>query len=154
MGRRRRDKPPFPWRKKLKEAGRNGLWWGGVGGAGAAVTVPEPFTILISAAIGFVGGTAAYFDGAYAAHRNDDPLPVFDRSTAFLFDTVLTILCLLFFVFPALYLDHTLRPNSFLPGMRSLPGWFGFAAMFLSAFLIPVVRGLICNLGLAREADD
>jgi hypothetical protein len=156
MGRTNPGDPikPFPFMKKLKEAARNGVWWGAAAGGTAAVTVPEPTVITISAAIGFVGGTISYLDSAWVAHRNDDPLPMFDKKTTFLFDLVLTILFLLLFVLPAIHLDYILRPNSLLPGLRSLPGWFGFAAIFLSAFLIPLIRGLICNLGLAREARD
>jgi len=109
--------------------------------------------IIWSGLIGFAVGAFAYLDSAYVAHRNDEPLAVFDRQTVFLFDTVLTLLFIMLFVLPALSLDHALRPSSLLPGFAHLPGWFGFASMGMSAFLIPAIRALICNFGLARELE-
>jgi hypothetical protein len=85
--------------------------------------------------------------GEYVKHRADDPSPVFDGPTTFLFDVTGYIVCLLLFVVPALGLDHALRPHAVLPGL------FGFAAMFLSAFLMPVLRGLLINLGVVRSGD-
>jgi len=146
MAQRTGERRPFKKLKTLREAMRNGMWWGATGAGGAAVTVPHPAVIVALGLIGFAGGTIAYFDGAWVAHRNDDP--IFDRPTTFLFDTVATIICLMLFVTPALRLDKVLRPGA------ALPGWCGFAAMFLSAFLIPTTRGLLCNLGLTRQSDD
>jgi hypothetical protein len=124
---------------------RNGLWWGATGAGGTAVTTASHSAIALAGGIGLVGGAFAYFDAAWVAYRNDEPR--FDSQTTFLFDTAATIVCILLFVVPAMRLDFEIKPNAPLPGL------FGYAAMFLSAFLIPVTRGLLCNLGLVREAD-
>jgi hypothetical protein len=137
-------KPKFPWKKASKGAFRAGCW-GAATGAGSGSVTGSPTKTVIFGVIGFVGGAGAHFHGEIVKHREDDPLPVFDDATTFLFDTVMMIVCLLLFVFPAMQLDRTVWPG------EALPGYFGFAALFISCFLIPVMRGLICNLGLARE---
>lgn len=140
-------KPKFPWEKATKGSFRAGLWGAMTGGGSGSVT-GSPAKAAIFAAIGFVGGAGAHFHGEIVKHREDDPLPVFDDSTTLLFDTVMMIICMLLFVLPAMQLDHSLRLT------EALPGYFGFAALFLSCFLIPVTRGLICNLGLASDPGD
>jgi hypothetical protein len=140
-------KPKFPWKKALKGSWRAGVW-GAVTGGGSGSVTGSATKAAMFAGIGFVGGAGAHFHGEVVKHREDDPLPVFDDATTFLFDTVMMIVCLLLFVVPAMHLEHSLWPN------EALPGYFGFAALFLSCFLIPVTRGLICNLGLAREPRD
>jgi hypothetical protein len=141
-------KPPFRWGRTLKSSAALGSGAAGTAAATAAYTSGDPITVAVAAAIGFVGATTTNFAGEYMKHRADDPSPVFDGPTTLLFDTAGYIICLLLFVVPALGLDHALRPGA------SLPGLFGFAALFLSAFLMPVLRGLLINLGVARNADD
>jgi hypothetical protein len=94
-----------------------------------------------------VGSTVSSFTGEYVKHRADDPSPVFDGPTTLLFDLTGYIICLLLFFVPAISLDHALRPDA------ALPSPFGFAALFLSAFLMPVLRGLLINLGLVRDGS-
>lgn len=140
-------RPPFPWRRAIAGALTVGVGSGATTAGCAACTVPEPFTIATVGAIGFAGATLSNFGGEVVKHFADDPSPLFDGRTRFLFDTTGYVICLLLFVVPALALDHALRPAA------PLPGYFGFAALFLSAFLMPVLRGLLINLGLAREED-
>ena len=116
--------------------------------ATTAVTVPEPTTIATLAAVAFAGGAAFGLAGEYMNHRADDPAPVFNGPTTLLFDTAGMVLSFLLFVVPALRLDLALRPDDPLPGL------FGFMALFLSVFLVTILRGLLCNLGLAREEED
>ena len=140
-------RPPFRWGVALAAAAAAGVVNAATAAGAAAVTVPEPTIIALLGGIGFAGGTVSSLAGGYVKHLLDDPSPVFDGPTKILFDAVGYIVCLLLFVFPAFGLDHALRPAA------ALPGSFGFAALFLSTFLMPVVRGLLINLGFARDAD-
>ena len=140
-------RPPFPWRRAAAGAVTVGIGTSGTAASCTAATFPDPATIATVAAIGFVGGTASNFCGEVVKHYFDDPAPLFDGRTRLLFDTVGYVISLMLFVVPALALDHALRPAA------PLPGYFGFAALFLSTFLMPVLRGLLINLGLVREED-
>jgi hypothetical protein len=109
-----------------------------------AIHFPEPHTIALVGGISFAGVFAFSLGGEYINHRADDP--VFDGRTTFLFDTTGVVLSYLLFVMPAIGLDQTLHP--------AIPGAYSYAALFLSAFLITVLRGLFCNMGWARESED
>jgi uncharacterized membrane protein len=139
--------PPFPWKKAWRNSIVKGAECATLGGAATAVTAPEPVTVAIVSAISFAGGVSFGMFGEYMNHKTDDPAPVFDARTTLLFDTVGMVVCFLLFVIPAIRLDHAL-------GLSDPQGWrFFYMALFLSAFLVTILRGLMCNLGLAREAD-
>lgn len=140
--------PQFLWGKALRNAAVKGTETGAISAGTAAVTVPEPVTIATVGAVGFAGGALFALAGEFMNHWTDDPAPVFDFRTTLLFDTTGLVLSFLLFVIPALQLDHAMNPGA------ALPGWFGYMALFLSSFLVTVLRGLLCNLGLAREEDE
>jgi hypothetical protein len=141
-------KPPFRWSRTSKRSVAVGAGNAATAAAAAAASGADPIAICVAAGIGFVGGGATDFVGEYMKHRADDPSPVVDGPTTLLFDVSGYIICLLLFFVPALALDHALHPAS------PLPGFFGFAALFLSVFLMPVLRGLLINLGLVGRARD
>jgi hypothetical protein len=146
MTRRSPHAPPprFPWRKALRNAGVKGVEEAVIHGGVTALHFPEPNIVALAAAITFAGGFVFSFGGEVINHRADDPL--FDARTTFLFDTTGVVAAYLLFVMPALALDQSLHP--------AIPGAYSYAALFLSAFLITVLRGLFCNMGWAREPEE
>lgn len=144
------DKPPAPFAWGKAATGTLIMSVGGAATAAgsAAYTSGDSTTMAVVAGIAFAGTAAFGFLGEYIKHRADDPSPVFDGPTTLLFDLAGYIVCLLLFYIPALGLDHAVRPAAALPGL------FGFAALFLSALLLPVLRGLLINLGLVRDARE
>jgi hypothetical protein len=146
------DKPPAPFAWGKAATGTLVMSVGGAATAAgsAAYTSGDSATVAVVAGIAFIGTAAFGFLGEYVKHRADDPSPVFDGPTTLLFDLTGYIICLLLFYIPALGVDHAVRPAAALPGL------FGFAALFLTALLLPVLRGLLINLGLVsseRESD-
>jgi hypothetical protein len=140
--------PAFPWFRALGRAANAGAWSGAAAGGAAAVNGSRPLAIATAAAFAFAGTAAATYNGEVMKHRLDDPSPVLDGPTAMLFDTAGMIIGLMLFFLPALQLDHALHPD------WELPGAFGYAALFLTGFLLPVLRGLLINLGVARAEDS
>lgn len=151
-------RPVFPLKKAIRNSANKGVTTGILaGGTKAAAFLPVVGVFLgpaalvaipVAAAVGFVGAAVVGFGGEIMNYMTDEPLPVFDSRTTLLFDTVGMIVCFMLFVIPALRLDLALSSST------SLPGAFGYMTLFLSAFLITILRGLLCNLGIARESDD
>jgi hypothetical protein len=139
---------PFRWFRVTGQAVSAGAWSGAAAASAAAASGAGPVVIGKMATIAFVGTAGSTFSGEFMKHRLDDPLPVFDGPTTLLFDMAGTVIALLLFFIPALQLDRVLHPD------EALPGVFGFAALFLTAFLLPVLRGLLCNFGLVRVEED
>ena len=157
MSRRLHAPQLAPWSAKrrsriLKRAGRAGLETAILSGATAAVTA-EPLTTTTIAAVGFIGGATILVAGECVNYWKDDPSPAFGDDTVFLFDTAGLIICFLLFVLPACALDLSLIDTE--PGTgAALPGALGFLALFLSVFLVTILRGLLVNLGVVRHVDD
>ena len=159
MSKSRRSPQPAPWSKAkagktLRGAARAGAELGFGAGVTAAVT-GEPTLIAATAALGFAGGAVWKIGGDCVNYWKDDPSPVFDADTVFLFEMVGMIICFLLFVLPAYRLDLIVQPEGIWPGVLApLPGYFGFLALFLSIFLVTILRGLLINLGIVRSEDD
>ncbi len=159
MSKSRHSPQPAPWSiakagKTLRGAGRAGTNAAFLAGATAAPS-GELISIATIAALGFAAGATANIAGVCINYWKDDPSPVFDDDTVFLFDMVGMIICFLLFVLPAYQLDLIVQPEGIWPGaLTPLPGYFGFLALFLSIFLVTILRGLLVNLGLVRSEDD
>ncbi len=138
----------FPWLRAMSSAANAGAWAAAAAAGAAATNGVDQFNTALLAAIGFGGAAGSLLTGEFIKHRLDDPVPVFDGPTTLLFDTAGTVIGLLLFFIPALQLDRALHPNT------PVPGAFGFAALFLTAFLLPVLRGLLCNLGLVQPERE
>lgn len=146
--------PPFNWAK----AGRTALVHGSGAGVltvlaklAAAGLVAEPVTATIMLTMGsiYAVGTASIaVAGEYINHKFDDPSPVFDARTTILFDLVGLSFGFLLFVIPAMQLDLALHPGG------PVPGYVALLAFCVSAFAVVVLRGLLVNLGIVRNADD
>jgi len=141
-------------RNTLIQAGLGAVLMGGVAAAaefmipGSSTSLADLWPPVADAAWRTAASSIPVcYAGEYISHRLDDPTPVFDRRTTILFHVTGLLLCFLLFVVPALQLDHAIRESGPLPGL------FGYFAFLLSVFLVTILRGLLCNLGLAREED-